>query len=93
MLWTWQHGGISANELYGGDLHRALGALKAKAFVMLGQTDLYFPPEDSEAEVAHMPDARLITIPLVWGHFAGGPGTSPDDVAFMDARLKELLSS
>ena len=93
MLWTWQNGDISANELYGGDFPRALGAIKAKAFVMPGQTDLYFPPEDSEIEVSHMPDARLITIPSVWGHFAGGPGTSPDDVAFIDARLKELLAS
>lgn len=93
MLWTWQHGDISANEMYGGDLRRALGAIKAKAFVMPGQTDLYFPPEDSEFEVAHMPNARLIPIPSIWGHFAGGPGTNPVDVAFIDARLKELLDS
>ncbi len=93
MLWTWQHGDIGANELHGGDLRRALGAIKARAFVMPGQTDLYFPPEGSESEVAHMPNARLITIPSVWGHFAGGPGTNPVDVAFIDARLKELLDS
>ena len=91
MLWTWQNGDIGANEMYGGDFRRALGAIKAKAFVMPGQTDLYFPPEDSEIEVAHMPNARLITIPSVWGHFAGGPGTNPVDVAFIDAKLKELL--
>jgi len=93
MLWTWQHGDISANEMYGGDFHRALGAIKAKAFVMPGQTDLYSPPADSENDAAHMPNARLIPIPSVWGHFAGGPGTSPDDIAFVDARLKELLDS
>jgi homoserine O-acetyltransferase len=93
MLWTWQNGDISANQMYGGDFRRALGAIKAKAFVMPGQTDLYFPPEDSEFEVAHMPNARLITIPSVWGHFAGGPGTNPVDVAFIDTKLKELLES
>ena len=43
MLWTWQHGDISANELYDGDFERALGAIKARAIVMPGQTDLYFP--------------------------------------------------
>ena len=63
MLWTWQHGDISANELYGGDFNKALGAIKAKAFVMPGKTDLYFPPEDSEFEVAHMPNAELRVIP------------------------------
>ncbi len=93
MLSTWQNGDISANELYGGDFVKALGAIKAKAFVMPGRTDLYFPPEDSEFEVAHMPNAQLVPIESVWGHFAGGPGTNPVDVSFIDARLKELLAS
>jgi homoserine O-acetyltransferase len=39
-----------------------------------------------------MPNAELIPIPSIWGHFAGGPGTSPADVAFVDAKLKELLA-
>lgn len=93
MLWTWQHGDISANEKYGGDFKAALGGIKAKAYVMPGQTDLYFPPEDSAFEVEHMPDAELIPIPSIWGHFAGGPGINPEDVAFLDGKLKELLAS
>ena len=93
MLWTWQHGDISANEMYGGDFRKALGAIKAKAYVMPGATDLYFPTADSEFEVAHMPNAELIPIPSIWGHFAGGPGTNPVDVAFLDAKLKQLLAS
>jgi homoserine O-acetyltransferase len=28
-----------------------------------------------------------------WGHSAGGPGRSPDDIAVLDAALKELLES
>jgi homoserine O-acetyltransferase len=93
MLWTWQNGDISDNELYNGDFRKALGAIKAKAYVMPGRTDLYFPPEDSEFEVAHMPNAKLIVFESVWGHFAGGPGTSPVDVKFLDEKLKELLNS
>ena len=62
MVWTWQHGDISDNEIYGGDFVKALGAIKAKAYVMPGQTDLYFPPEDSEFEVANMPNAELLPI-------------------------------
>ncbi len=92
MLWTWQHGDISANELYGGDYKKALSAIKAKAYVMPGQTDLYFPPEDSQFEVAHMPNAELVPVPSIWGHFAGGPGTNPEDVRFIDGKLKELLA-
>ena len=42
MLWTWQHGDISANEFYNGDFEKALGAIKARAIVMPARTDLYF---------------------------------------------------
>jgi homoserine O-acetyltransferase/O-succinyltransferase len=93
MLWTWQNGDISDNELYNRDYKKALGAIKAKAYVMPGSTDLYFPPEDSEIEVSHMPNAKFIPIKSIWGHFAGGPGTSKEDVAFLDVKLKELLAS
>ncbi|NLH80321.1 MAG: alpha/beta fold hydrolase [Phyllobacteriaceae bacterium] len=93
MLWTWQNGDISDNELYHGDFVKALGAIKAKTYVMPGATDLYFRVADSENEVAAMPNATLIPIPSVWGHFAGGPGTNPVDVAFLDEKLKELLAS
>jgi homoserine O-acetyltransferase len=79
MLWTWQNGDISDNDIFKGDLKAALAAITAKAYVMLGQTDLYFPPEDSEFEVEHMPNAELIPFPSIWGHFSGGPGVSPAD--------------
>lgn len=93
MLWTWQKGDISGNELYGGDFEKALGAIKARAIVMPSQTDLYFPPEDNEYEVRHMPNAECRPIPSVWGHTAGGPGLNPVDVKFIDDALKELLAS
>ena len=93
MLWTWQNGDISDNELYKGDFKKALGAIKAKAYVMPGQTDLYFPPEDSQFEVANMPNAKFLPVPSIWGHFAGGPGTNPADVKFIDDALKQLLSA
>lgn len=93
MLWTWQYGDISDNELYNGDFKKALAAIKSKAYVMPCRTDLYFPPEDSEVEVANMPNASLVPFESVWGHFAGGPGTSPQDVKFLDGKLKELLAS
>ena len=59
MLWTWQHADISANELYGGDLDKALGAITADAIVMPCETDLYFTVEDSRREVARMRKAEL----------------------------------
>ncbi len=91
MLWTWQNGNIGNTPGFGGDFEKALGAIKAKAVVMPGQTDLYFPPEDNEYEVAHMPDAEFQVIPSIWGHFAGG-GINSVDTEFIDSSVKELLA-
>lgn len=93
MLQTWQSGDISANPIYEGNFEAALAAIKAKAIVMPGQTDLYFPPEDNEYEVSCMPNAEFRPIPSIWGHFAGGPGMNLADVGFIDNSLKELLAS
>jgi homoserine O-acetyltransferase len=92
MLWTWQHGDISDNPVYKGDFKKALGAIKAKAVVMPGEMDLYFPVVDNEREVKHMPNAVCVPIPGVWGHFAGG-GANPVDTAFIDKQIKQLLAS
>ena len=91
MLWTWQNGNIGNTPGFEGDFEKALSAIKAKAIVMPGQTDLYFPPEDNEYEVAHMPDAEFRVIPSIWGHFAGG-GINSVDTEFIDSSVKELLA-
>jgi homoserine O-acetyltransferase len=91
MLWSWQHGDISDNPVFKGDFKAALGAIRAKAIVMPGEMDLYFPVVDNEREVAQMPDAECRPIPGVWGHFAGG-GANPVDTQFIDDALKELLA-
>jgi homoserine O-acetyltransferase/O-succinyltransferase len=93
LLWTWQNADISADPAFGGSFEKALGAIKAKAIVMPASTDLYFPPEDSVLEVEQMPNAKLQVVETAWGHFAGGPGTSPEDIKVLDAALSELLAS
>jgi homoserine O-acetyltransferase len=92
MLWTWQHADISANELYGGDLAKALGAITARALVMPSETDLYFRVEDNRREVAQMPNAELRPIPSIWGHRAGNPTQNPADAKFLNDALRELLA-
>jgi len=92
MLWTWQNADISANHVFNGDLVKALGAIKARAVVMAPETDLYFPKEDNQWEVTHMPNATYHLIPGVWGHFAGG-GINPADTKNIDDQIKKLLES
>jgi homoserine O-acetyltransferase len=93
MLATWQASDVSAHPTFAGDLDRALGAITAKTLVMPCETDLYFPPEDSELAVTKMPNAALRVIPSIWGHLAGSPVLNPDDIRFVDDALAKLLGS
>ena len=96
MLATWQAADVSTHvsthPRFGGDLSAALGAIQARAIVMPSRTDLYFPPEDNEIEVAQMPNAELRVIPSVWGHLAGG-GRNAADTAWLSEQVEELLAS
>lgn len=92
MWWSWQHADISANDRYGGDLDKALAAVRARALVMPSETDCYFTVEDNRLEVMHMPNAELRPIPSIWGHRAGNPMQSPEDLKFINDALGELLA-
>ena len=91
-LWTWQHADISANEVCGGDLDKALVAITADATVMPCETDLCFTVEDNRREVACMQKAELRPILSIWGHRAGNPVLNPEDAAFIDRAVLELLA-
>src|SRR5580658_37461 len=93
LLATWQDADVSAHPKFSNDVRKALGSITARAVVMPCSTDLYFPPEDSKAAVALMPNATLLPIPSVWGHLAGHPALNPEDAGFVNRALEELLSS
>jgi len=90
-LMSWKKGDISNNDLYRGNFHAALGAIKAKAILIPSTTDLYFPPEDNEIEVRHMPNAELRPFSSVWGHCAASPGNEPAFEAFLDRAISDVL--
>ena len=60
--------------------------------VMPEQKDLYFPPEDADYAVSHVPNAKFRLIPGAWGHFAGG-GVNSVDTKFINDALTELLAT
>ena len=91
-LWTWQKADISDNQIYGRDLGRALGAIKAKALIMPCETDRYFNVEDSALEMPHLMQGQLRPIPSIFGHLAGA-GLHPRDTAFIAKGVSDLLSS
>jgi homoserine O-acetyltransferase len=92
MLETWMQSDISANSTYDGDLTKALGAISAKTFIMPSRTDLYFTPEDAEAEARLMPNAEFRPIESVWGHRAGNPTTSATDHTFIRKAVEDLTA-
>lgn len=90
-LRTWDAGDISDNALYGGDLARALKAIRAKVLLMPGATDLYFRVADNAAELPHLAQAELTPIPSIWGHRAGNPVMNPQDAEFIKANVRRWL--
>jgi homoserine O-acetyltransferase len=88
---TWQTHNVGTSPGFNGDHKKALASIKARAVVMPGQTDLYFPVEDNATEVACMPNAVLKPIPSIWGHFAGF-GINTADTEFLDRAIKECLA-
>jgi homoserine O-acetyltransferase len=92
-LWTWQNGDISANERFNGDLPEALRSIRARVLLMPGDHDLYFRVEDNRRELLHLRNAQLKPIPSIWGHRAGNPAQNPEDAAFIEAAVRDLLDA
>ena len=91
-LHTWQAADIAATPGYDGDVGRALGAIRAKAFLCPGEKDLYFPPEDMAREAEQMPNAELRPLPGPWGHQSDA-GLDPACMDEMRRNARELLAS
>ncbi|WP_409304960.1 alpha/beta fold hydrolase [Peribacillus sp. SCS-155] len=91
MAWKWQRGDVST--MYGGDLAKALGTIKAKVFVMPIDEDMFFPVRDCAAEQKLIPNSELRVIKSICGHFGlfcaeGGEYTNQ-----VDKILSELLQT
>lgn len=90
----WQNGDISRCAKFGGDLDRALAAIKAHMLLMPGATDRYFDPRDNEDELGRLVKARstaLHPILSAHGHRAGNPVNNARDLAFITAEISALL--
>ncbi|MCJ1410983.1 hypothetical protein MMC19_005071 [Ptychographa xylographoides] len=87
-------GDCSLQEPYNGNFEMSMQGIKAKTLVLPSNTDLYFPPEDSAYEVASMKPGigRMDVFPSIWGHWAGGPGDSEDDLKWLDDHLRKLFA-
>ena len=92
----WQNGDISRCSAFGGDLDRALAAIRARILLMPGRTDRYFDWRDNEAELGRLVNAEsaaLRPIPSLHGHRAGNPARIPADRAFINTTISDFLQS
>lgn len=92
----WQRGDISRCDEFGGDIDRALAAVRARVLLMPGQTDRYFDIRDNEAELGRLVNARSVElhpIPSIHGHRAGNPINNATDRAFINAEISVLLQA
>ena len=92
MLWTWQQGDISANELYQNDFGASLAAIRAKTIVIVCDNDLYFPPEDNQIEIEHINSGELRIYRSPWGHCVASPGNDHEFQKYLDQAIAELLA-
>lgn len=89
---TWQDADIARNDVYQGNLVRALAAIEARVFVMPISHDLIFPPQDFELTEKHVPFS-VTRIPYSkWGHRAGAPGSDARDIAMLETELRGFIS-
>lgn len=64
--------------------------------VQAGLADEYAcRPEDSEYEVANMKPGvgQLEIFPSIWGHWAGGPGDSKEDLKWLDEHMRAFFTT
>jgi homoserine O-acetyltransferase len=88
MGWKWRHGDVSANT--GGDLAAALGRIKAKTHVVAFSDDMFFPPEDCQAEQKMVPNSRYRLVESLWAHFAMFC-LAPSDREQIDSCIADIL--
>ena len=90
-LRTWEQHDIGTTPGFGGDIKKALAAIKLPVLYMPSQTDLYFPVEDAAFEARFIPRVTFTPIPSKWGHTAGC-GSNSADAKFLNEHIAAFLA-
>jgi len=86
----WSNADISHHG--GGDIAEALRNIKAQFFVCSFSTDLFFPPEDHDADCAHIPNGHRRPIETPFGH-SGMFCMCEEDRVAIDEVIAEMLKA
>jgi homoserine O-acetyltransferase len=88
---TWERHDVGTTPGFGGDVTKALAAIKAPLLYMPSATDLYFPVEDARYEAGFIPNVTFKPIPSLWGHTAGA-ASNPADARFLNQEIGRFLA-
>lgn len=86
----WSRADVSRHA--GGDLAAALARITAKTMILPISHDLFFPPQECEADAAMIPGAKVRVIESPEGHM-GLNGFEPGYMAQVDRYLHDLLAA
>jgi homoserine O-acetyltransferase/O-succinyltransferase len=89
---TWQTHDVGTTPGFGGSTEKALRSISVPVLYMPSETDLYFPLGDARQESQWIRKVTLAPIPSLWGHPAG-VGASPEDLAFIERKLRAFLGT
>ena len=89
---TWEKHDIGGTPGFGGDVERALKAIRVPLLYMPSETDLYFPLGDARYEAAFIAGVALKPIPSLWGHTAGA-ASNPADGKFLNETISKFLAA
>jgi homoserine O-acetyltransferase len=88
---TWQTHDVGTTPGFEGSTEKALRSIPIPVLYMPSETDLYFPLGDARQESKWIRKVTLAPIPSLWGHPAG-VGATPEDLAFIERKLRGFLA-
>ena len=89
---TWEQHDVGTTPGFDGSTEKALRSISIPVLYMPSETDLYFPVGDARQESKWIKKVTLAPIPSLWGHPAGA-GASPEDLAFIERKLRAFLAA
>ena len=95
--WMWRYLASREHDIakpFGGNLHAALGNIKAKSILLPSVSDRTLPPEGARELYRGLKDATYSEIPSIRGHGANNPGSeTAGEYLFITEQLKKFFAS
>lgn len=89
---TWQKANVGDTPGFNGDHEKALRSIKARVLFIAVPSEPKFPIEHAKYEARFIRNVKLVSIPSIWGHFAGFGVNKPDN-DFLNQTITKFLEA